>query len=54
MEKYYVAAKNLHKFDDKTIKIEDIESIMQKNSKKDYMKVLYKLFDKYSSKVEQI
>lgn len=52
MEKYYVAAKNLHKIDDKTIKFQDFQSICSNKDKPDVIRRIYKLFDKYSSKVE--
>jgi hypothetical protein len=54
MEKYYIAAKNLHTFDDKTIKFEDFESMINKKKSVDYLKKLYKLFDRENDKIQKL
>ena len=54
MEKYYIAAKNLHKIDDKTLKFEDFETIMIDGHNKNILRKVYKFFDKYSSQLQKV
>ncbi len=54
MQKYYIAAKNLNKIEDKTVKFEDFENMIFNKKNTNILNKLYKLFDKYGSQVQKL